>query len=63
MGETPMLPLPDVSLKVADAFGADVFRFAGMSHVGPLMSTRAREVARQSLEWIAERFKSWRAPS
>lgn len=49
---------PAVSLKVADAFAADVFRYAGMSHVGPLMSTRAREVARQSLEWIGERFKA-----
>jgi pimeloyl-ACP methyl ester carboxylesterase len=47
---------PAVSLKVADRFKADVFQFAGMSHVGPLMSTRAREVAQDTLRWLEARL-------
>jgi pimeloyl-ACP methyl ester carboxylesterase len=47
---------PAISLNVADAFHADVFRYTGMSHVGPLMSTRAVEVAQNSLKWLERRI-------
>lgn len=42
---------------LADWAKADVFTYRGMSHVGPLMSTRATEVAQSVLHWLAARKK------
>lgn len=46
---------PETSRTLAEKLGADVFSYAGMSHVGPLLSTRATEVAQQVLAWVEER--------
>lgn len=43
---------PEVSLELARALGADYFEYSNMSHVGPLLSTRAKDVARQVLNWL-----------
>lgn len=43
---------------LAKLLKADSFRYAGMSHVGPLLSTRATEVAADVFEWIARRLPS-----
>lgn len=32
--------------------GADTFRYAGVSHVGPLLGRRANEIATQTLVWL-----------
>ena len=42
----------NLGLKYAHALGADVLIYPGMSHVGPLLSTRAVEVAREVLSWV-----------
>lgn len=42
-------------LQLAKWAGADVHIYAGMSHVGPLMSTRAEEVATSVLDWLKRR--------
>jgi len=42
-------------LALADWCHADVQSYAGMSHVGPLLSTRAEEVARGICQWLASR--------
>jgi pimeloyl-ACP methyl ester carboxylesterase len=47
---------PDLSRKTASWVGADVFEYQGMSHVGPLLSTRAREVAANVEAWLAARI-------
>jgi pimeloyl-ACP methyl ester carboxylesterase len=39
-------------LAMAKAYGADVKVYKGMSHVGPLLSTRAEEVAKFVVEWM-----------
>ena len=41
--------------KLATAFGADTLRYQGMSHVGPLLSVRAREVAAGVIAWVTSR--------
>ena len=41
-----------LGLKYAHALGADVLIYPAMSHVGPLLSTRAVEVAREVLSWV-----------
>ncbi len=51
---------PEVSRRVAEAYGADVHFYAGMSHVGPLLSTRANEVAVAAQEWVARRMSDRR---
>ncbi len=43
---------PDHQQKLAGFLGADSLRFKGMSHVGPLLSKRAKEVARAVLTWL-----------
>jgi pimeloyl-ACP methyl ester carboxylesterase len=48
---------PAVSRSVAQAYGADVQEYAGMSHVGPLLSRRAREVAAAVAHWLDARRK------
>lgn len=48
---------PMVSLSVAKAFKSDVIQYAGMSHVGPLLSTRATEVAQVVELWVSGRLK------
>lgn len=42
-------------LALAQWAGADVLIYHGMSHVGPLLSTRAGEVARSVLLWCQQR--------
>jgi pimeloyl-ACP methyl ester carboxylesterase len=42
-------------LALADWTGGDVQLYRGMSHVGPLMSRRAREVARAVTGWLRSR--------
>ena len=46
----------DVGRKIADAFGSDLKEYAGTSHVGPLMGRRAKEVAKDILNWIDARL-------
>jgi pimeloyl-ACP methyl ester carboxylesterase len=43
-------------LELARWAGADVHLYAGMSHVGPLMGTRATEVTQGVLEWLRRRL-------
>lgn len=43
--------LPTLQQTVVDAYGADHLVYHGMSHVGPLMSRRAEEVAEAVLTW------------
>jgi alpha-beta hydrolase superfamily lysophospholipase len=45
-------------LELARWAGADVHLYAGMSHVGPLMSTRAAEVAHGVLDWVKKRSRA-----
>jgi alpha-beta hydrolase superfamily lysophospholipase len=47
---------PELSRKVATWANADSIEYAGMSHVGPLLSTRAREVATTVEAWLAARI-------
>jgi hypothetical protein len=47
---------PELSRKVAAWANADSIEYAGMSHVGPLLSTRAREVATTVEAWLAARI-------
>ena len=42
---------PARSERLAARLGADMFRYAGMSHVGPLLSRRGTEVASAVLAW------------
>jgi pimeloyl-ACP methyl ester carboxylesterase len=42
-------------LKIAEWANADVHLYRGMSHVGPLMSKRYREVAQATLTWLSSR--------
>lgn len=46
---------PSQSRKLADYLKSDVLSYKGMSHVGPLMSTRSREVARDVVEWLKKK--------
>lgn len=46
---------PSVSRVVAARFKADIFEYAGMSHVGPLLGRRAAEVAEATLDWLNRR--------
>jgi len=46
---------PSTSLMLADWAGADVHRYVGMSHVGPLMSKRSGEVADAIVRWLQHR--------
>lgn len=48
---------PAISRKVAEAYDADIHFYAGMSHVGPLLSTRANEVAVAAQEWADRQMK------
>ena len=41
---------------LATRLGADTLRYAHMSHVGPLLSTRAAEVAVNVFDWIHRRM-------
>ncbi|MEZ4862407.1 MAG: alpha/beta fold hydrolase [Caldilineaceae bacterium] len=45
-------------LALAAWAGADVFLYHGMSHVGPLLSQRAAEVAQAILGWLQPRLRS-----
>ena len=47
---------PELSRKVAAWASADSIEYAGMSHIGPLLSTRAREVATTVEAWLAARI-------
>jgi pimeloyl-ACP methyl ester carboxylesterase len=42
---------------LAAAYHADTHRYAGMSHVGTLLSTRAQEVAKDAIAWIRKRLR------
>jgi len=44
-----------IGLKLAEWSGGDVLLYRGMSHVGPLLSTRAAEVARAVCLWCDSR--------
>eukprot|EP01036_Dinobryon_divergens_P026352 gene26352-34988_t len=43
---------------LATRLGADTLRFAHMSHVGPLLSVRAAEVAVSVFDWIHRRIRT-----
>lgn len=47
------IPYAD-GLRLAEWAGADAHLYAGMSHVGPLMSTRAAEVAESIVSWLGK---------
>lgn len=47
---------PELSRRVAAWAGADSIEYAQMSHVGPLLSTRAREVAATVEAWLSARI-------
>lgn len=46
---------PAKSERLALKLGADVHRYAGMSHVGPLLSRRATQVAEAAQIWVRRR--------
>ena len=46
---------PSIQTEFATRLKADSVCYAGMSHVGPLLSRRAPEVARQVISWLRER--------
>lgn len=46
---------PAESRRLAAHYRADVLEYQGMSHVGPLLSTRAEEVAQSVVTWIDAR--------
>ena len=43
---------PTVGTDMTELYGADLIVYEGMSHVGPLLGTRATEVARDTLAWL-----------
>jgi len=47
---------PATGRAVAKSYGADLIEYAGMSHVGPLLSTRAAEVAGTVATWAWSRL-------
>ena len=47
---------PEVSRRLAKWLGAEVKAYEGMSHVGPLLSTRAEEVANDVIEWLSTKL-------
>lgn len=47
---------PSRQQELAAWAGADTLRYARMSHVGPLLSTRAKEVAGSVLAWVRARL-------
>lgn len=47
---------PSVSRAIAMRFKADMYEYAGMSHVGPLLGRRAAEVAEATADWLNRRF-------
>lgn len=51
---------PATSLQVGRAYTGDIHWYEGMSHVGPLMSTRANEVAAAAEDWSNRRTGQWR---
>ena len=48
---------PPASERLATRLSADTFRYARMSHVGPLLSRRAAEVAETARLWAERRVK------
>lgn len=52
IGEKDTDILPSTSRKLAKWAGAEVLSYPGMSHVGPLMGTRARKVAGDIVAWL-----------
>lgn len=49
---------PEHQQELARWAGADTVRYKGMSHVGPLLSTRATEVATAVAHWVRARLKT-----
>ena len=47
---------PETSLALAARLGADVFRYAATSHVGPLLGRRAPEIAADAERWLTTRL-------
>ncbi len=47
---------PATSRSFAQMLGADVFEYAGMSHVGPLLGKRSREVSGAVGRWLSRRL-------
>ncbi len=56
IGEKDTDVAPEISLATAAWASADIQFYNGMSHVGPLLSTRAGEVAGSALQWINARL-------
>jgi pimeloyl-ACP methyl ester carboxylesterase len=46
---------PEKSRRLAARYKADILEYHGMSHVGPLLSTRAEEVAGSVVAWLKAR--------
>lgn len=57
IGESDTDIKPEISLATAAWSNADIHFYHGMSHVGPLLSTRANEVASAALQWVDSRVK------
>ncbi len=51
---------PSSGREIARAYRADILEFAGMSHVGPLLGKRAKEVASLTRAWISSRPRNSR---
>lgn len=49
---------PEISHELASYLACDYVEYANMSHVGPLLGMRAREVAKQTLEWVRSKSLS-----
>lgn len=52
IGEADTSITPSMSKALAKWSGADIHSYPGMSHVGPLMSRRAKEVASEVVRWL-----------
>ncbi len=49
---------PTVSYRLGRSLGATLSVYRGMSHVGPLMGTRAARVAQEALDWTKRRLSA-----
>lgn len=58
IGENDDTITPAISRLVANWARADIHSYKGMSHVGPLMSRKARTVAERIVKWLDEKVKA-----
>lgn len=48
---------PSVGQEIAAKYGGDLMVFAGMSHLGPLLGTKAADVAQAALDWLETKIR------